>query len=118
MIAKYLTRLLLMSVFFALMSIGALYCYTKNTQRWNNIVAKQAAFDGFIADVKSGKQNPTTDKWIEIATAENNRVQSDGRSNNYLANLLRDFGLFGLILAFLQIRLVFIAKRDSQKPMS
>ena len=107
---------------FLILSASALFFshlyfgYYNNHEKENQV--SEQKFEQFIENVKSGKWQLTTDKWIEGMKLERNTAEDEYKTIVPLIEHLRFIGWFSLILAACNVLVVLYVRDNIKKRQS
>jgi hypothetical protein len=103
------------SFIFIVIAIGA-FVLSEQDIRTAHERANQQEFDKFVENVKSGKWQLTTDKWLDGLRVERSRTESERRFGIGAARVARSCAWYILLGVACQALVVFSVRANCKKP--
>ena len=103
---------------FLILALGAFFVSSQHLKHYTEIQNgnqdSQEKFDRFVENVKSGKLQLTTDKWIEAMKLQRSQAEAEFEFSLPLIEFLKSIGWIGLVFAACNA-LVVLHVRDNIK---
>ncbi len=120
---KDICHLIAFPVFsFLIIAVGALFSSNLYSRHYNELEqenqVRQQRFEQFVENVKNGKWQLTTDKWIEGMRRQRSSAEAERKIIVPLIEFLRFIGWFGLILAAFNVLFVLYVRDNIKKRSS
>ena len=116
MTRRNIITLLLPSLLFLTMAIGAFLFSEIHLRHREPDGSNEKKFEVFVDNVKSGKWQLTSDRWIEGMRRERAVAKAEREISDTLAQALRMWGWVGLLGFSFQIAVVFSVRAKCERP--